>query len=545
MPESLCRSVPFALAVVLAIGCGSPASSPDAGDVAPASTDVGGASGAADAASDGGVPGPQDVGANAGSDASAAADASLSGPDTGYQPTQQEAAAFQRLLSKAQTRLTETNSPGASVAIVLHGQLAFAAGVGLRNVAASEPVTTATRFHVASMSKMVVAATTLSLMQDGKVDLAAPITQYLPWFKLKQGDDASTLTLSLLLSHSSGFPSDTIPLCGDGGPRQAYLAANPQPLWYPPGGAYDYSNAGFVLAAAVLEAAAGVSDGQYEQLAHDRVFAPAGMTTATFDTATAEAQEHATGYELDSTGKVTGTFELTAQACPFLNPPGGILATASDYASFAIALLSGGDAMLQPSSVALMEAGRVDMHQMPTDEYCYGLRQQYAPPYDDHLSVWHDGKLSGFTSEMWMIPDQGFAVVALVNASGGAYGVPDRIVSDALDFFLGFPRANPSGTTDPSTWAGYAGTYDDALGTLGTGVVISVSGGGDAGAASLDVKAPNSVTFSGAPAPVKGGLEKQKYDTWTMPDGTEATFFPGASGTPRYLVSRRGVAVKE
>src|SRR5206468_2094054 len=100
-----------------------------------------------------------------------------------------------------------------------------------------------------------------SLVDEGKLDLHAPITTYLPWFHLLPPFDASTVTTDELLSHTSGFPCDTIPQCQGGdslGPRQAYFAAHPQPLWSPPGLVHDYSNAGYSLASLVLTAAAGV-----------------------------------------------------------------------------------------------------------------------------------------------------------------------------------------------------------------------------------------------------------------------------------------------
>ena len=71
------------------------------------------------------------------------------------------------------------------------------------------------------------------------------------------------------------------------GPRETFFRNYPQQLWAPPGAVFDYLNAGFVLASQVLTAAAGVPEAQFEQLVHGRVFVPAGMTTATYDAATA------------------------------------------------------------------------------------------------------------------------------------------------------------------------------------------------------------------------------------------------------------------
>ena len=322
------------------------------------------------------------------------------------------------------------------------------------------------------------------------------------------------------------------------GDRNGFFSAHPQPLWAPPGAVYDYSNTGFALAASVVEAAASSAPGSYEELARDRVFVPAGMTTATFDAAAAQSGDHATGYVLDVSDKVAGVVEPLTLECPMLHPYGGVLATATDYAHFAEMLLAGGGATLSGASAAEMQAGHVSTHAFATQEYAYGLLHQFSP-YPDHASVWHDGSLPGYTSEMWMIPDDGFAIVALVNARGPNDDVPDEIVGSALGRFIAESRVVPPLTTLPSAWTGYPGTYDDALATLGTNVSIALDGG------TLGIDAPNALDYSLQPAPVTGAMTQYAIDVWGMPDGTVATFFPaeGADGgASKYLVTRRGVA---
>ena len=454
-------------------------------------------------------------------------------------PTQAEQAAFDKLVSFAQSDLTKSGTPGVSIAVVLHGKLTFAAGVGKRNLK-GDPVTTSTLFRVASMSKMIVGATAMTLVDQGKLDLSAPITSYLPWFALANGYDASTITTAALLSHTSGFPCDTIGICDSqtNGDRKTFFVGYPQPLWAPPGAVYDYSNTGFALAAAVVEAAAGAPEGSYEQLAHDRVFVPAGMTTATYDATAVQNGDHAPGYSLDASGKVNGTFEPLTLECPMLHPYGGVMATASDYAHFAEMIIAGGGTTMTSASVTAMTSGHANMHTFATQEYGYGLIHQFSP-YPDHASVWHDGALPGYLSEMWMVPDDGFAVVAIANGRGTQYDVPDDIVGEALSLFISEARQVPPLTTSPSTWGAYVGTYDDTLALLGTGVTVSLD---DAGTKLL-VDAPSSRDYSNNLAPVSGQMTQYAIDEWGMPDGTGVTFFPDVDGgAAKYFVTRRGVA---
>ncbi|HEX4513333.1 MAG TPA: serine hydrolase domain-containing protein [Polyangiaceae bacterium] len=486
-----------------------------------------------------GPSGPPDVGDEDAGDA--ASDVAV---ESG--PTSAEQAAFDQLVQFTQTELQNSHVPGASIAIVLHGKLTFAAGVGKRNLTSGDPVTTSTLFRVASMSKMIVGTTAMSLVDQGKLDLGAPITQYLPWFSLANGYDASTVTTAALLTHTSGFPCDTIGICDSetSGDRKAFFQAYPQPLWASPGETWNYSNTGFALAAAVVEAAAGGAEGSYEQLAHDRVFVPAGMTTATFDATAAESGDHATGYTLSSNGTVQGVVEPTTLECVMLHPYGGVLATASDYAHFAEMILAGGGTTLSNASALELTGPHADMHAFASQSYGYGLIHQFSP-YPDHASVWHDGSLPGYLSELWMVPDLGFAVVVLTNARGDSFDVPDDIIGTALSSFIQEARKVPPLTTTPSQWAGYLGTYDDDRATLGAGVAISLGDGGT----TLVVDAPNAKDYSNNSLPVHGVMTQYAIDEWGMPDsfGTVATFFPanGATsdaGASKYFVTRRGTA---
>jgi hypothetical protein len=228
-----------------------------------------------------------------------------------------------------------------------------------------------------------------------------------------------------------------------------------------------------------------------------------------------------------------------------LHPYGGVLATASDYAHFAEMILAGGGTTLSSASVSEMTSPKADMHGFASQAYGYGLITQFSP-YPDHRSVWHDGSLPGYLSEMWMLPDSGFAVVALTNARGDSFDVPDDIVGTALSLFIKESRTVPPLTTTPSQWNGYVGTYDDMLATLGAGVSISLGDGGT----TLVLDAPNAKDYANNPLPVHGVMTQYEIDTWGMPDtyGTVATFFPtnGASvdagGSSKYFVTRRGTA---
>lgn len=139
-----------------------------------------------------------------------------------------------------------------------------------RMVEANDPV------RIASISKLIMALATLQLVDEGKVDLNADVSEYLGWEVRSPNFPEAKVTLAQLLSHRSGLLDNTgyvIPL---GESLQAKLA-DPE-AWYadaPPGEApFEYANLGSPVVATVLEAATGE---RYDRIMERTVFAPLGI----------------------------------------------------------------------------------------------------------------------------------------------------------------------------------------------------------------------------------------------------------------------------
>src|SRR5262249_43722844 len=96
--------------------------------------------------------------------------------------------------------------PGIAVGVVNDQDLVWATGFGFADLKAKVPMTAATRFRMASHSKLFTAIAIMQLREDGKLRLDDPVDKYLPWFKARPaGDDDGTVTIEQLLSHSSGL----------------------------------------------------------------------------------------------------------------------------------------------------------------------------------------------------------------------------------------------------------------------------------------------------------------------------------------------------
>ena len=440
---------------------------------------------------------------------------------------------FAAVLSYMQRQMAAGGVPGGAIAVVVNGKLAFEAGVGVERAGTLAPVSSTTLFRAASLSKPILAATALRLVEAGELDLAQPITTYLPSFELQPPFDPARISGQELLDHTSGVPdfavSQSCPV-GPGAMAQWFLTAGRGDLWTPPGEVYDYSNQGYALAGWMIESAAGMA---YEDAVASLVFGPVGMTTATFDPEVAMAEDHADGHAVVR-GKLTIS-PPDAYDCEVTRPPGGVIASVVDYAHFAEMLLASGVSstgasarVLQPSSVAAMETGHVDTATLPDRGAQYGDGLVVYGDYGGQKVVSHNGLLDyGYQSSLWLVPGQGFAVVVFYNGLGLP---PDSVSQRAIDTFLEDGDASaPDGSTDPGTWQPYAGSYFDRY-NLGA---ISV----DFDAGQLFVSIP-SQQIHGMPFIQQGGA------TFSAPVTSSiqvATFYPGPCGPAQWFVTRAGV----
>src|SRR3954452_23823168 len=111
-----------------------------------------------------------------------------------------------RIDAYVQERMAAWSVPGLSLAIVEDGKVSVTRGFGLANREQAVAMTPATLVAVGSTTKSVTALAILQLVEQGKVDLDAPVTRYLPWFSM---DDprAGEITVRQLLTHTSGIPA--------------------------------------------------------------------------------------------------------------------------------------------------------------------------------------------------------------------------------------------------------------------------------------------------------------------------------------------------
>jgi CubicO group peptidase (beta-lactamase class C family) len=182
--------------------------------------------------------------------------------------------------------------PGVSVAVIRDHRIDWVGSYGLADTTAGAPVTPATLFSAGSISKLVTAVLALRLAQEGVVSLDAPVNTVLRSWRLAENERtrATPVTLRLLLGHRGGtsqsayfgfaprqsrYPTVVEVLSG-----QRIAESRPVVVNQPPGAGFGYSGGGYMVAQLALMDATGRP---FEALARERLFAPLGMRSATFE----------------------------------------------------------------------------------------------------------------------------------------------------------------------------------------------------------------------------------------------------------------------
>ena len=219
--------------------------------------------------------------------------------DPRTQPDPALSAAIDSLFTQAIGR----DDPGAAVLVAGDGILIHAAGYGLADASRGVPITPTTNIRVASVSKQFTAMAVLTLIDQGLLSLGDSIRTFFgaPVFE--------GITIEHLLTHTSGLPDneavfmeewDRAGFAENKDVLAWYVTAAP-PLEFTPGASWDYSNSGYNLLAMIVEAVSGQAFSEYVR---EKVFEPAGITSAVFATPSQPVPipERAWAYGIDEAG---------------------------------------------------------------------------------------------------------------------------------------------------------------------------------------------------------------------------------------------------
>ena len=198
---------------------------------------------------------------------------------------------LQAVDSFLQAQVKANRLPGLAVAIVQGDEIIFAKGYG--EAAPGVPVTPQTQFYIGSTTKGFTALAVMQLVEQGKLELDAPVQKYLPWFKVADPEASSKITVRHLLNHTSGLGEAGDPhvdVYTSSLEEQVRLLADVRPT-APVGSQFQYYNTNYRVLGLLMEQVSGES---YSDYMRSHVFEPLGMKKTI--TNPAEALDLAQGY---------------------------------------------------------------------------------------------------------------------------------------------------------------------------------------------------------------------------------------------------------
>ncbi|MFE4198718.1 serine hydrolase domain-containing protein [Paenarthrobacter sp. NPDC056912] len=344
-------------------------------------------------------------------------------------------------------KAARTGDPGVAIGIYVDGQLAHHATAGLASVEFEVPVTTHTRFDIASMSKQFTATAALLLCRDGKLSLDDDIRLHLPELNLRV-----PVTVGQCLRHTGGL-RDWLALTELAGRPLTRMTQNQTlafvagltGLDFEPGTQFSYSNTGYVLVASLVERLTGMTLGEFTS---ERMFIPLGMSDTLFrEDSRLPLPRFANGYDVGEAGVRRADTEECAVG------DGGLATSIADLGPW-FGFLQDGRVLGADLRDGLLERVNDDG----------GQRRPYALGVA-HTSVCgepafgHAGGVPGYRSQLLFLPGTGIGVALLSNNSAIA---PMPVATEALRLAAGLVAEKPAERVDgTAAAAGLAGYWVD------------------------------------------------------------------------------------
>ena len=385
--------------------------------------------------------------------------------------------------SMIRQEMDDKQLPAFSIALVDGNQIVWAQGFGYQDPDKKIPATAHTVYRVGSVSKLFTDIGIMQMVEAGKINLDAPVSQYIPDF-YPQNRFAKPITLRELMSHRSGLLREP-PVGNYFDPTEPTLEAtvrsmNSTQLVYEPGTHSKYSNAGIAVVGYTLQE---MNHQSFPEYLRQAVLAPLGMNESAFAAEPDLRRNLAKAYmwSYDGTKFPAPTFQLG------LAPAGCMYSTVTDLAQFLMVLFNGGRTpkaqVLRPETLEQMWTPQFAK---PGEKKGFGLGFAVSE-LDSHRVIGHGGAIYGFATEVVGLPDEKLGVVTVTTADA-ANAVTNVVARQALQSMLAvrsgkplpaFENTKPVPTELARKLAGRYGAGDDAIDLMereGTLHMLPVSG---------------------------------------------------------------------
>jgi CubicO group peptidase (beta-lactamase class C family) len=319
--------------------------------------------------------------------------------------------------------------PAIAAAVSKTGVVLAAGAVGSRKIGEPAPVTPSDKFHIGSCTKAMSATLAAMLVERGRIHWDHTLVNLFPERGAKMHAGYRKVTLEMLLTHRSGAPANST---NYGSAQQtiteqrlAYVDSiiNHAPA-SEPGTRFLYSNAGYVIAGALLERVTGQT---WEELIRQRIFSPLGMTSAGFGP---PSNPNQTDQPWGHVAK-DGVFEPRYGDNPrVLGPAGTVHCGVLDYLKFASLHASGGT---RPAGLILSASISKLQQPAPKQDYAMGWVVT-TRDWAKGVALNHNGSNTMNFFVVWIAPKTQFALAVASNAAGDS--VP-KVLDDVAAALVG------------------------------------------------------------------------------------------------------------
>ena len=317
--------------------------------------------------------------------------------------------------------------PGLAVAVAVDGRIVYSEGFGFADLEERVPVWPTTKFRIGSVSKPLTAVALVQLVEQGKLDLDAPIQKYVPSFP----DKGAPITTRMLAGHLGGIrhykDDENLSAKHYSNVLEGLKIFQDDPLVAPPGTKFSYSSYGFNLLSAVVQGASGQDFLSYM---HEHVFEPLGLRSTVEDQPAEIIEQRARFYTQPKDQHVLNA--------PFVDNSykwagGGFLSSAEDLVRFGSALLQPG--FLKRDSLQLLFTPQKTKDGQETK---YGMGWFIGKSTSGQKILEHSGGSVGGTSELILYPDAHMVVAMVTNFASDEGGRWKTV--DVQEFAEGFEK---------------------------------------------------------------------------------------------------------
>ena len=359
--------------------------------------------------------------------------------------------------------------PAAGVAVLAGGEVADVA-TGVLSTATGVAATTDSLFQIGSITKVWTATLAMQLVDEGRLELDAPVRRYLPGLRVADDDAAAAMTVRQLLCHTAGVEGDVFIDTGRGDDcLEKYVGSlSDVPQLFGPGELFSYSNTGYCLLGRLVEV---LRDRPYDTCLQDHLFTPLGLTHAAASPYEAILFRTAVGH-LAQAGADQQPAPVWAMARSNAAAGGMLAMRPRDLLAFGRMHLDGGRAadgtpVLSSGALRAMQEEQVRVPDIGVMGDAWGLGWELFDTLGSAV-IGHDGNTIGQASFLRLVPGHGIGVVLLTNG-GNPYGLYRDVVGHVLRELAGIDlRPLPSPPPDPPRIdAGrYTGRYTSRVADL-------------------------------------------------------------------------------